>query len=74
MRFLLGAQIIISVLIVVVILLQRGDSGLGTVFGGSVTDTFRTRRGFEAFLFNFTIFLVVMLAANAMAIVILNSV
>ena len=64
------AQIIISAALVVVILMQtKSSGGLGGIFGsdGSV---FRTRRGVEKTLFNFTIalsvaFLVVSLLSAA---------
>jgi preprotein translocase subunit SecG len=53
------AQIIISIALVVVIVLQsRNSGGLGGIFGGDNT-MFRTRRGVEKVLFNFTIVLAV---------------
>lgn len=70
MQILFWLQAVISVLIVVSILLQRGTSGLGTVFGGGVNENFRTKRGFEAFIFNVTIVLVVVFVANSLAIAI----
>ncbi|MFW5702900.1 MAG: preprotein translocase subunit SecG [Candidatus Dojkabacteria bacterium] len=70
MEILFWIQAVLGVAIVVAILLQRGTSGLGTVFGGGVSDSFRTKRGFEAFVYNLTIFLVVMFVANALAIAI----
>ncbi len=65
-------QLILSVVLIVTILLQRGNSTLGTVFGGSVTENFRTRRGFEAFIYNLTIFTGVLFIANCLAIVIIS--
>lgn len=51
------AQIIISVALVVVILMQtKSSGGLGGIFGGDGS-VFRTRRGVERTLFNFTIVL-----------------
>ena len=51
---------VISVLIVVLLLLQQRDSGgIGTLFGGSGGESYRTRRGAEKFLFYLTIGLVV---------------
>ncbi|MDP3046989.1 MAG: preprotein translocase subunit SecG [Chloroflexota bacterium] len=51
------AQIIISVALVVVILMQtKSSGGLGGIFGGGGS-VFRTRRGVERTLFNFTIVL-----------------
>jgi preprotein translocase subunit SecG len=48
-------QFIVGVLLIVLILLQSKGSGLGTVFGGE-NSVFRTRRGVEKLLFNFTIY------------------
>jgi len=51
------AQIIISVALIVVILIQtKSSGGLGGIFGGDGS-VFRTRRGVEKTLFNFTIVL-----------------
>ena len=50
-------QLLISVLLVVVILVQVNESG-GGLFG-SASSTVRTRRGLEKTLFQFTVFLAV---------------
>jgi len=47
-------QIVISVLLVVVILLQTKGTGLGAAFGES-GEQFRKKRGLEKFLHRFTI-------------------
>ena len=52
------AQIIVAVVLIVVLLLQVRGGGLGGIFGQADT-TFRTRRGLEKTLFQFTIVLVV---------------
>ncbi len=49
------AQIIISVALTVVILLQTKSGGMGGVFGGAETAIYKTRRGVERTLFNITI-------------------
>jgi preprotein translocase subunit SecG len=49
------AQIVISVALTVAVLLQIRSSGLGSVFGGSDSAVYRTRRGIERLLFNITI-------------------
>lgn len=67
-------QIVIAVSMTLIILMQRGESGLGTVFGGSVNESFRTRRGFEAFLFNATIFLGVALVTNTLALTLVTNI
>ena len=53
----------IAILIVVVTLLQQSDASLGSAFGGgSDSSLYRTRRGFEKFLFIFTIILGIIFA------------
>ncbi len=54
--FLPYIQVILSVVLIIAVLMQRSESGLGGVFGGSdASSTFSTRRGFEKTLFNATI-------------------
>jgi len=54
------AQILVSLVLIFVILLQARGSGFGGALGGSSGGTFyRTRRGIEKTLFNLTIVLVV---------------
>jgi preprotein translocase subunit SecG len=48
-------QIVISIALIVLILLQTKGSGLGSLFGGSDTSIYTTRRGLEKTLFNVTI-------------------
>ncbi len=52
------AQILISVTLVAVLLLQAKGSGFGSALGGSSGSVFRTRRGVEKTLFQLTIILV----------------
>jgi preprotein translocase subunit SecG len=52
------AQIVVSVALILVIVLQARGSGFGGALGGSTT-FFRTRRGAEKTLFQLTIILVV---------------
>ncbi len=49
------AQILVSVLLSAVILLQAKGSGIGAAFGGGTSGSFRTRRGVEKTLFQLTI-------------------
>jgi preprotein translocase subunit SecG len=49
------AQIIISVALIVIILVQVRSGGMGGVFGGTETAVYKTRRGIERTLFNMTI-------------------
>lgn len=53
------AQILISVTLVVILLLQAKGSGFGSALGGSSSSVFRTRRGVEKTLFQLSIVLVV---------------
>jgi protein translocase SecG subunit len=50
------AQIILSVLLVILILLQRSAAGLGGAFGGDgFSSGHHTRRGSEKIMFNATV-------------------
>jgi preprotein translocase subunit SecG len=49
------AQIIISIALIVIILMQVRSGGMGGVFGGTETAVYKTRRGIERTLFNVTI-------------------
>lgn len=61
-------QITLSVLLIVVILMQQSDAGLGSAFGGGDSSTLHhTRRGFEKILFNSTIVIAVLFALSALA-------
>jgi len=53
------AQIVLSIALILVILLQVRGGGLGGIFGQPDT-VFRTKRGVERTLFQFTIALVVL--------------
>jgi preprotein translocase subunit SecG len=48
-------EIIVSVVLVIIILLQAKGSGFSGVFGGETSQIYRTRRGLERRLFQFTI-------------------
>jgi preprotein translocase subunit SecG len=59
-------QIVLAVLITVSVLLQKSEAGAGGAFGGSDSvSSWRTRRGFEKFLFVFTIILAVLFVASS---------
>ncbi len=59
-------QIILAVLLTVSVLLQQSDAGAGGAFGGSDSvSTWKTRRGFEKFLFFFTIVVAILFVASA---------
>lgn len=59
-------QIIVSVLLIVVILLQQRGSGLGSAFGGE-SAVYRTKRGAEKIIFRLTIVLAVLFLVTALA-------
>lgn len=67
------AEIIISIALVVVILLQQQGSGLGTMFGGAGGESYRSKRGAEAVLFNLTIVLVTLFVVVGLAIAIVSA-
>jgi len=58
------AQIIVAVVLILVLLLQVRGGGLGGIFG-QADSTFRTRRGLEKTLFQFTIVLVLVFVVLA---------
>ena len=59
-------QIGLVVVLTVAILLQQSDAGVGGAFGGADSvSTWRTRRGFEKFLFTATIVLAILFIASA---------
>jgi preprotein translocase subunit SecG len=49
------AQILLSIVITVLVLLQAKDAGLSNMFGSSDMGVHKTRRGVEKTLFNATI-------------------
>ncbi|MDI3341338.1 MAG: preprotein translocase subunit SecG [Sphaerobacter sp.] len=49
------AMILVSVVLMLVILLQTKGSGFSGAFGGDASSIYRTRRGVEKTLFQFTI-------------------
>jgi preprotein translocase subunit SecG len=60
LRFALNmVQLIVSALLIVVVLMQAKGTNIGTVFGGGESSIYRTRRGLEKRLFQFTIGLAV---------------
>lgn len=61
-------QIIVSVLVVISVLLQNRAEGLGKMFGGG-GEVFRTKRGFEKFLYYSTIFLTIVLVVISLVLV-----
>ena len=52
-------QLIVSIVLIVVVLMQSKGSNIGAVFGGGDSSIYRTRRGLEKRLFQFTIIIAV---------------
>lgn len=66
MSLLTIAQAVVSILLIAVILIQKGNSSLGSAFGGG--DNFQTqKRGPEKALFNATIILSLLFLGIAFA-------
>jgi preprotein translocase subunit SecG len=53
------AQILLSTMLVLVLLLQAKGAGISQTLGGGSGSSFRTRRGIERSLFNLTIVIAV---------------
>jgi len=64
MQFLLVAQAISAVLLIIVILLQNRGSGLGAAFGGDFGGYY-TKRGIEKFLIYATVIIAIVFFALA---------
>ncbi len=72
MKFITIAQIVVSVLLIISILLQNRGSGLSAAFGGDFGGYY-TKRGVEKFLFFAAIFLGVCFIGLAIASVIFQN-
>lgn len=48
---LIAAQIVVSIILIILILLQERSAGLSNVFGGAGGTPYQTRRGMERFIF-----------------------
>ena len=68
--FLNLAQIVISVVLIAVVLLQTRNSGLGSSFGGD--SIYKTRRGLDRTLFQMTIALAILFGIISLASVLFN--
>jgi preprotein translocase subunit SecG len=61
-------EIILSLLLIVGVVLQQRGAGLGGAFGGdNFASTFYKRRGAEKFLFNATIVIAILFVGTAIA-------
>lgn len=61
-------QVILSVVLIAIILIQKTGAQVGGAFGGSdnFSSAFHTRRGFEKVLFNTTIIIAILFAISAL--------
>ena len=66
------AQITVSFLIIIAVLVQHRGAGLSAVFGGS-GNVYRTKRGLEKGIFVFTIILVILFVAIGVANLVLTA-
>ncbi len=65
-------QIIVSIALIILVLLQAKGGGLSTIFGGEGS-VYRTRRGIEKTLFNFTIALAILFGIVSLLSVVLSA-
>jgi len=61
------AQIIVSVALIVLVILQGKGSSAGRMFGGGGDSVFRTRRGIEKVMFQVTIVVIVLFVSISVA-------
>jgi len=67
MTFLPYIQIILAVLLVLGVLFQRSEAGLGSAFGMDTSSTRYTRRGLEKVFFHVTIIIAILFVASVAA-------
>ena len=65
-------MIIISVVLILVVLLQTKGSSFSGAFGGDTSSIYRTRRGIEKTLFQFTIGIAVLFLVLAIVSAVIN--
>ncbi len=68
-KFLPTIQIILSILLTIIILLQQSEESLGGAFGGSdsIDTVKKTRRGSEKFMFNAAITVAILFVITSIA-------
>jgi protein translocase SecG subunit len=67
------AQIILSVVLVIAILLQQSGAGVGGAMGGGDDSFHHTRRGLEKFLFYLSIVCAILFALSAFLAIIIKA-
>lgn len=69
LNILMVIQVIVSVTLVGLVLLQNRSDGLGGMFGGAGGEVFRTKRGLEKVVYRLTIILSIALSILSLLIV-----
>ena len=69
-KYVLIAQVVISILLTIFILVQNKDGGLSAMMGGGSESFQATKRGPEKFIYITTIVLAILFIVNALLIVI----
>ena len=59
------AQVVISIILIILVLLQERSSGLSGIFGGGGATPYQTRRGLEKIIYTGTIVAAVIFAGLA---------
>ncbi len=59
------AMVLVAVVLILVVLMQSKGSGFSGAFGGSSSSIYRTRRGLEKTLYQFTIGIAIVFVAVA---------
>ena len=68
------AQIVLSVILVLAVLLQQSGAGLGGALGGDDTGSFHhSRRGFEKFLFYLSLICAILFASFALLSIVIKA-
>ena len=70
-NYLIIAQIVVAVILIIVLLLQVHGGGLGGIFG-QADSVYRTRRGTEKTLFQFTVGLTILFVIICILVVFLS--
>ncbi len=70
--YLFLAQIVVSIAIIALVVVQAKDAGLSQMFGGSDMGVSHTRRGVEKTMFNATIVLVILFVIMSFATVMVS--
>jgi len=70
-KIILIIEVVVSILLMILILIQNKEGGLGTVFGGGGEGFKSVRRGPEKFIYILTIIMAAVFMLNALLIVLI---